>query len=121
MPTNSGIARSTYCCRTATPSVPTAATFSSVLATPGARQLALVLENRVAGQDRLADTHRQLRPVGDAVVDGIVDGQEREPVPVEVAESVLGIEGAVPQLPRRLVRRREHQPQPGGLSGGNRR
>lgn len=33
-------------------------------------------------------------------------------MPVEVAESVLCVQGSVPQLPRRLVRRCGHQPQP---------
>ncbi|GAA3289258.1 hypothetical protein [Streptomyces cinereospinus] len=45
-----------------------------------------MLEDRVVGQDRVIDADRQLRPVGDAVVDGIVDGQEGGPVAVEVAE-----------------------------------
>lgn len=81
---------------------------------PRVRQLEVVLEDRVVGQDRRIDAHRQLRPVGGAAIDGVVDGQEDGPVAVEVAESVLGIEGAVPQLPRRLVLRRGHQPQPNG-------
>ncbi|MET7737740.1 hypothetical protein ABZT02_41550 [Streptomyces sp. NPDC005402] len=63
-----------------------------------------MLEDQVVGQDRLVDVGRQLRPVGGAVVDGTVDGQERGSVPVEIAEDVLGIEGTVvPQLPRRLA------------------
>jgi hypothetical protein len=33
------------------------------------RQLEVVLEDQVVGQDRLVDAHRQLRPVGGAVVD----------------------------------------------------
>ncbi|MFH9090777.1 hypothetical protein [Streptomyces sp. NPDC017673] len=58
-----------------------------------------MLEDRVVGQDRLVDAGRQLRPVGGAVVDGIVHGQELGAVPVEVAESMLCVQGAVPQLP----------------------
>ncbi|MER5344732.1 hypothetical protein ABT030_31300 [Streptomyces mirabilis] len=57
---------------------------------PGVRQLKVALEDRAVGQDRLADAHRQLRPVGDAVVHDVVDGQEGGPVPVEVTERVLG-------------------------------
>lgn len=62
----SGIARSMYCCRTARRSVSTAATFSSVRRgrPTGVRQLKVVLEERVVGQDRLVDAHRQLRPQG---------------------------------------------------------
>lgn len=55
---------------------------------PGARQLEVVLEDRVVGQDRITDAHRQLRSVGDAVVDRVVDHQESGPAAVEVAESV---------------------------------
>ncbi|GGV29948.1 hypothetical protein GCM10010260_83150 [Streptomyces filipinensis] len=40
--------------------------------------------DRVVGQDRLIDTYRQLRPVGGAVVDGLVDGQESGPVPARL-------------------------------------
>ncbi|MET7853656.1 hypothetical protein [Streptomyces avermitilis] len=85
---------------------------------PGVRQLEVVLEDRVVGQDRLVDAGRQLRPVGGGVVDGVVDSQEGGPAPVEVPEDVLGVEGAVPQLPRRLVLRRGHEPQPRRLPGG---
>ncbi|WP_328842665.1 hypothetical protein [Streptomyces sp. NBC_00258] len=35
---------------------------------PGVRQLEVALEDRVVGQDRLVDAHRQLRPVGGAAV-----------------------------------------------------
>ncbi|MGW9499035.1 hypothetical protein ACWG5P_32595 [Streptomyces prasinus] len=59
----------------------------------------VALEERVVGQDRLVHAHRQLRPVGGAVVDGVVDSQEGGPAPVEVPEDVLGVEGAIPQLP----------------------
>ncbi|MEU1854327.1 hypothetical protein ABZ499_35070 [Streptomyces sp. NPDC019990] len=74
----------------------------------------------IGSSDRTGwSTHaRQLRPVGGAVLDGVVDGQERGPVPVEIAEDVLGIEGAVPQLPRRLALRHGHQPQPRRGAGG---
>lgn len=64
------------------------------------------MEDRVVGQDRLIDAHRQLRPVGDAVVDGVVNGRESGPVAVQVADGVLGIKGVVPQLPRGFVLRR---------------
>lgn len=60
---------------------------------PGIRQL----EDRLVGQDRLVDAHRQLRPEGGAVVDGVADSQEGGPAPVDVPE--LGVEGALPQLP----------------------
>ncbi len=62
---------------------------------------------------RAVDSGRQLSAVGDGVVDSVMDAPERGPVAVvEVAEGALGIQGAVPQLPRRLVLRRGHQPQP---------
>ncbi|MDQ0390064.1 hypothetical protein J2S54_006884 [Streptomyces sp. DSM 42143] len=81
--------------------------------------MGVVLEDRVGGQDRLVDAPGQLCPVGGAVVDGAVDGQERGPVTVEFTEGVLGIEGAVPQLARRLVLRCGHQPQPCRLPVGS--
>jgi hypothetical protein len=87
---------------------------------PGVRQLEVVPEDRIVGQDRLVDAHRQLRPVGGAVVDVVVHAQKLGPVPIEVAEGVLGIEGAVPQLPRHLGLRGGHQPQPdpSAIGGG---
>ncbi|WP_037622838.1 hypothetical protein [Streptomyces aureus] len=39
---------------------------------PGVQQREFVLEDRVIGQDRLIDTHRQLRPVSGGVVDSAV-------------------------------------------------
>lgn len=75
---------------------------SAELLPPGVWQVGGVLEDRVGGQDRLVDAPGQLCPVGGAVVDGVVDGQERGPVTVEVTEGVLGIEGAVPSLPDAL-------------------
>ncbi|GAA3505578.1 hypothetical protein GCM10019016_126910 [Streptomyces prasinosporus] len=43
---------------------------------PTSYAMEVVPEDRVVGQDRLVDALRQLRPVGGAVVDGVVDGRE---------------------------------------------
>ncbi|WP_234329325.1 MULTISPECIES: hypothetical protein [unclassified Streptomyces] len=101
-------------------SVSAAATFCTPgeLPPPGVRQQEVLLEDRVVGQDGLVGAHGQLGPVGGAVVDGVVYGQEGGPVPVQVTEGVLGIQCAVPQLPRRLVLRCGHQSQPRRLPVG---
>ncbi|MFC9810242.1 hypothetical protein [Streptomyces griseoaurantiacus] len=56
-------------------------------------------KDRIVGQDRGVDADRQLRPVGDGVVDGVVDHQESGPVAVEVAEGVPGPSICTSMLP----------------------
>lgn len=102
MPTNSGMARSMYCCRTATRPVSSGRHLlqrPGEVAPPGVRQHETVPKDRIVGQDRGVDADRQLRPVGDGVVDGVVDRQESGPVAVEVAEGVPGPSICTSMLP----------------------
>ncbi|MDK1348898.1 hypothetical protein QNO09_37730 [Streptomyces sp. 378] len=106
-----------YCCRTATRSVSTAATFASVPARSVHQESGSWRSRwRTGSSDRTGWSTRADNSA--RYVDGVVDRQERGPAPVEVPEDVLRVEGSVPQLPRCLVLRGGHEPQPRRLPGG---
>ncbi|MFG2376928.1 hypothetical protein ACGFY9_36370 [Streptomyces sp. NPDC048504] len=64
---------------------------------PGVRQREVVLE------DRLIDTHRQLRPVDGGVVGCVVDGQEGGSVAVEVSVACAHHDGNSEEACRLMV------------------